>query len=167
MEGIRVRSGRQGDLPAIVAIYNRYVEGSPVTFDLEPVTVAGRRAWLDGFSESGPYRLLVAEGAGGVVGYACSQRFRPKPAYATSVETTIYLEGGVQGRGLGRRLYGSLLEILEGEDLRRAFAAITVPNPASIALHERLGFRLAGTLSQAGRKFGRFWDVALYERALG
>ena len=101
-----------------------------------------------------------------ILGYACSSVFRPKAAYASTVETTIYLAPEARGQGLGRRLYQALFQELESEGLHRACAGVTVPNPASEALHLALGFREAGLFGEVGRKFGRYWDVKWFEKAL-
>jgi len=165
---VRVRAGAEGDLDALVRIYNHYVVESHVTFDTEPVAPVERRTWLAGFAAEGPYRLLVGEESGAVVGYACSSRFRPRPAYASSVETAVYLDPTRRGQGAGRELYAALLALLSAEPaLHRAYAQIALPNPASVGLHEALGFRRVGTYREVGFKFDRFWDVASYEKALG
>jgi phosphinothricin acetyltransferase len=119
------------------------------------------------YNASGRHRLLVAVSGGAVGGFACSSRFRPKAAYETSVETTIYLAAEAVGRGAGSRLYGQLFHALEGEDVHRAYAGISLPNPASIALHERFGFKRVAHFTEQGRKFGRYWDVAWYEKPVG
>jgi phosphinothricin acetyltransferase len=113
-----------------------------------------------------PYRLLVAVEGDDVVGYATSGPFRAKPAYATSVETSVYLRPDATGRGLGLLLYRALFEALAGEDVHRAYAGVALPNDASRALHEQLGFREVGTFVEVGRKLGRYWDVCWFERAL-
>jgi phosphinothricin acetyltransferase len=102
-----------------------------------------------------------------VVGFASSSRFRPKPAYETSIETSVYLSPESVGRGAGSRLYDALFNALEDEDVHRAYAGIALPNPASIALHERFGFKRAAHFTEQGRKFDRFWDVAWYEKPIG
>ncbi len=101
-----------------------------------------------------------------VLGYASSSPFRPKAAYETSVEASIYLASDATGLGIGTALYSRLFEELAGEDVRRALGGIALPNPASIALHARFGFTLVGTYTEQGRKFGRYWDVAWYEKGL-
>ena len=164
---LQIRLAIPSDLPDLVRIYNHYVASSHATFDTKPFTIEGRQDWLEGFAAVGPYRLLVAEGPFGIAGYASSTRFRPKPAYHTSVETTVYLDSEYTGRGLGSRLYGALLELLDDEPrVHRAYGGVALPNPASAALHERLGFRLVGTFQEVGYKFDRFWDVSWYERIL-
>lgn len=161
-----IRPARFGDLPALVEIYNHYVTDSHVTFDTEPFTPEEREPWFSGFAPTGPYRLLVAELDGAPIGYATSTRLRPKAAYSTSVETTVYVAPDRRGRGYGGKLYRALLRALEDEGLHRAYAGIALPNPASVAMHERLGYRHLGTYREVGRKFGKFWDVAWYERSL-
>ena len=103
---------------------------------------------------------------GGIVGFCYSGPFRARAAYETTIETSVYCAPGCTGRGLGRRLYAALFDALAAEDLHRAIARITLPNDPCVALHERFGFRRVGVLEQVGRKFGRYWDVALYEKAL-
>ena len=167
MSDLQIRSATAGDLDGLNRIYNHYVTNSHVTFDTRPITVDERRSWFERFSVSGPYRLLVAAADSDIVGYASSSHFRPKQAYLTSVETTVYLDPLYLGRGLGRRLYGELLEALAGDPrVHRAYGGIALPNPASVALHERFGFRPVGTFEQVGHKFDRFWDVRWYEKDL-
>jgi phosphinothricin acetyltransferase len=161
-----IRSARPGDLPRLTEIYNHYVRETPITFDTEPFPVEDRRSWLEQFDEKGPYRLVVAEEAGRAVGYAASTRFRVKPAYVTSVETTIYVDPEAVGRGIGAPLYAELFERLRGEDLHRAYAGITLPNPTSVRLHVGFGFRSIGVYREVGRKLGRFWDVEWFEKPL-
>jgi phosphinothricin acetyltransferase len=166
VSGLRVRPARSGDLTALNDLYNHYVRISPVTFDLAPVSSDQRRVWFAQFSGTGPHRLLVAHGDGELVGYACSHVFRAKEAYATSVETTIYIAAGRVRQGIGNALYGALFEALEGEDLHRAYAGVTLPKEASLALHARFGFRPVGTFEEVGRKLGQYWSVRWLEKPL-
>ena len=166
MIGAEIRPARATDLPALTDIYNHYVRETPTTFDTEPFSVEARRAWFDQFDDTGLYRLVVAENAEGVVGYAGSVSFRPKPAYRTSVETSVYLRPEAHGHGLGSRLYAALFEALRGAGLHRAYAGVTLPNPASIALHTSFGFTEIGTYREVGYKLGRYWDVAWFEKGL-
>ena len=92
---------------------------------------------------------------------------RPRPAYARSRETSVYLADGARGRGLGRRLYDDLLARLERDGVHRALALVALPNDASVALHRAAGFREVGTMTQVGRKFGRWIDTTWFERRLG
>jgi phosphinothricin acetyltransferase len=159
-----IRDGRATDLEAVVRIYNHFVVNTPATFDLEPVRVEDRREWLAQHTSGGRHRLVVAEEGGEVVGWATTSPFRPRAAYATTVESSVYCAPTSQGRGLGTRLYRHLFESLRTEDIERIVAGITLPNPASLTLHERFGFRTVGTFSRVGRKFGRYWDVRWLER---
>ncbi len=164
---IAIRPATGTDLPRLTEIYNHYVLTTPITFDIEPETVEQRRAWLDQFSAAGPHRLLVADERGDVLGFAGTTQFRSKRAYDTTVEMTVYCAPEATGRGLGTLLYDRLFDGLRGEDIRLAVAGITLPNPASVALHERFGFTLAGIMHEVGRKFDRYWDVAWYQKRLG
>ncbi len=162
---ITTRAAELADLPALTAIYNHYVLNTTVTFDLQPFAPDGRRDWFDEHPLVGPHRLLVASAEDGrIVGYASSSRWRPKPAYGTTVETSVYCHPDHTGRGYGRVLYASLFDVLANEDVHRAVAGICLPNAPSVALHERLGFTRIGVFSEVGRKFGAYHDVAWYER---
>jgi phosphinothricin acetyltransferase len=162
---VAIRAARPEDLPRLTEIYNYYVVHSPATFDLEAKTVEERREWFAQFGPVGRYRLVVAEQAGVVVGHAGTTRWRVKPAYNGTVETTIYCAPEAVGRGTGVRLYAALFAALAGEDVHRIVAGYTLPNAASARLHERCGFRMAGVFSEVGYKFGRHWDVCWMERA--
>ncbi|MCG3044377.1 N-acetyltransferase family protein [Streptomyces sp. S1A] len=165
---VQVRAGEEGDLPDLTDIYNHYVRETPVTFDTEPLTAKARRPWLLSHPKDGPHRLLVALDAESnrLLGYATSSPFRPRPAYSTSVEVSVYLAPDVCGRGVGTLLYEHLFDAIGGEDVHRAYAGIAQPNEASVRLHARFGFRHIGTYGEVGRKFGRYWDVAWYEKPL-
>ena len=138
---MELRAARQTDFPAITRIYNHYVEAGPVTFDVRTFTVDERQGWFAQFAPGTRHQLLVAEVEGEVRGYAGSMQFRKKPAYDTTVETTVYLDPQWTGRGLGAALYEALFAALADQDLRCLLAGITLPNPASIRLHERFGFK--------------------------
>jgi phosphinothricin acetyltransferase len=161
---IAIRQAEPADLPDIVGLLNHYIINSHVTFDTKPFEIAERTVWFEGFGTTGRHRLLVAHDGTRVAGYASSTPIRPKPAYDPSVETTIYLDPAATGRGLGRRLYSQLIDLLAEADVHRAYAGIALPNPGSIALHESLGFRHVGTFDEAGRKFGRYWSIGWWER---
>ncbi|MEU5541725.1 N-acetyltransferase family protein [Streptomyces sioyaensis] len=187
---VQVRAGTEADLTALTDLYNHYIRETCITFDTEPFTPEQRRPWLLSHPQDGPHRLLVAQEATdrtkdphdgpegtphpgvadtprpALLGYATSSAFRPKAAYAPSVEVTVYCALQAAGRGVGTLLYQALFEALAGEDVHRAYAGITQPNEASARLHTRFGFRHIGTYTEVGRKFGRYWDVAWYQKDL-
>jgi phosphinothricin acetyltransferase len=165
MVAARVRPGEPDDLAEIVAIYNHYVEHTPVSFELDPVRAEDRRAWLAEHRSGGRYRILVHPGPDGhLLGWATTSPFRPRAGYATTVEASVYCRPDARGQGVGSELYGALFRAIQEEDLERIVAGITLPNPASVALHRRFGFRPVGVFTRVGRKFGKFWDVAWFER---
>jgi phosphinothricin acetyltransferase len=165
---VQVRPGVERDLDALTDIYNHYVRETPITFDTAVFTPEERRPWLLSHPEDGPHRLMVATDADTqeILGYATSSPYRAKAAYNTSVEVTVYVAPHAGRRGIGTLLYKALFEALADEDLHRAYAGIAQPNEASTRLHERFGFRYVGTYREVGRKFGRYWDVAWYEKEL-
>ncbi|MBL0780100.1 GNAT family N-acetyltransferase [Streptomyces albidoflavus] len=167
----QVRPGIAEDLSGLTDLYNHYVLRTPITFDTVSLTPEGRMQWFFSHPKDGPHRLMVAtepaaSGPERLLGYATSSPLRPKAAYATSVEVSVYCAPDAAGRGVGSALYTALFEALAGEDLHRAYAGITQPNDASHRLHTRFGFRPIGTYEQVGRKFGRYWDVRWYEKEL-
>ncbi|MFF8958863.1 GNAT family N-acetyltransferase [Streptomyces sp. NPDC014894] len=175
---VQVRPGTEADLAALTALYNHYIRETPITFDTTVFTPEQRRPWLRSHPEDGPHRLLVArdvrnaEGRAGaapwgdLLGYVTSSPLRPKAAYDTSVEISVYCAPEAAGRGVGTLLYESLFTALKGEDVHRVYAGITQPNDASVRLHTRFGFRPLGTYHEVGRKFGRYWDITWYEKRL-
>ncbi|HEY2433004.1 MAG TPA: GNAT family N-acetyltransferase [Vicinamibacterales bacterium] len=158
-----VRPAAAADLPALTALYNHYVVHTPITFDVEPFEPEQRRAWLDSHA-GGRYRLLVAVDGNAIAGYASTSRWRPKAAYDTTVESTVYVRHDLVGRGIGRLLYDALFAAMADQDVLTIVAGVALPNPASIAFHERCGFRQVGVFREVGRKFDRFWDVAWLQR---
>ena len=165
MSDVRIRAATHADLPRLTEIYNYYVINTPVTFDIEPYTVERREQWFAQFGAPGRHRLLVAESDGRILGYAGSTRFRPKAAYETTVETTIYCAPNASGKGIGSRLYAALFDALRGEDIHRFVAGYALPNPATARIHAKFGFKVVGVFSENGRKFDKFWDVCWVERA--
>ncbi len=162
----RVRPGRAGDLPRIVEIYNHYVESSAISFELVPVRPEDRVPWFRSHRARGRHRLLVATEGPRVIGWATTSPFRPRAAYDTTVESSVYCAPEALGRGIGSRLYRALFDSIAREDIERIVAGVTMPNPASVRLHRRFGFRRVGTFHRVGRKFDRYWDVAWFERPL-
>lgn len=160
-----IRCAESADLNRLVEIYNHYVVETHVTFDTEPFAVNERIQWFNQFAETGRYRLLVAETDDSIVGYASSTTFKPRAAYGTSVETTIYLDPKQFGRGVGVRLYGELLDqLIADESVHRAYSGIALPNDGSVALHRKLGFEHVGSYHEVGFKFDKYWDVDWFEK---
>jgi len=163
---LEIRAARASDVSALTQLYNHYIMSSPATFDTEPKSLDDRREWMSHYASHGRHRLLVAVAGEELLGYASSSVFRPKAAYATSVETTVYVAESAAGRGAGSALYARLFGELEGERVHRAFAGVTLPNPASLALHRKFEFEPVGVFHEAGRKFERYWSVQWFERRL-
>jgi phosphinothricin acetyltransferase len=163
---IQTRAATRDDLPRLTEIYNHYVVHTPITFDVKLWTVEQRFSWFEQFAATGRHRLLVAENDSVVVGYAGTTRFRPKAAYDTTVEASIYCAPESIGKGVGTRLYAALFASLAGENVHRIVAGYVLPNPTSAALHERFGFKVIGVFSENGYKFNRYWDVCWMERPL-
>lgn len=159
-----LRRARPEDGAALAAIYAPIVRETAISFESDPPDAAemGRRVAATG--DDWPW--LVGESQGRLLGYAYACRHRERAAYRWACETSVYVAADARGRGLARALYRTLLELLERQGYRRAWAVITLPNPASLALHRALGFEPAGRYADAGCKFGRWHDVAWLGRAL-
>jgi len=164
---VKVRPATAADLAGINDLYNEYVLTAHYTFDIVPLTMETRQEWFGHYDTSGRHRVFVAVDGETVVGYTSSSRYRPKQAYETSVETSVYLAPEATGLSLGTKLYETLFGSLRDEDVHRAYAGITLPNPASMSLHERFGFKRVAHFTEQGRKFGRYWDVEWFEKPLG
>jgi len=162
---LSVRAAAPDDAAAIAALYAPYVEGSIVSFETEAPDAAAMRARIEAGGALYPW-LAAVDDDGTLAGYAYASAFRPRPAYRYTVETTVYVRQGLHRRGVGTLLYRPLLAMLEAQGFTQAFGAITLPNPASVALHERLGFARAGTYTKVGWKQGGWWDVGLWQRPL-
>ena len=161
---LTVRLVEPGDAEAIREIYNREVEGSTVTFDMVPRTTAEQRAWID--EHSGSYPALVAVAEARVVGFASLSPYRPRPAYATTVESSVYVHHEARGLGVGSALMEALVASAEAHGFHSAIARIVGDHDASIALHAKVGFEVIGREREVGRKFGRWLDVVLMQRML-
>lgn len=159
-----IRPATEADAPALLGIYAPYVERTAVSFELEPPAVDVFAARIA--KSLAGWTWLVAEADGVVAGYAYGTAHRERAAYAKTVETAVYLDAASCGRGLGRTLYAELLRVLTAKGFHRAVAGITLPNPASVALHERLGFERIGIYKEVGFKFGAWHDTAWYQRGL-
>ena len=151
---------------AILAILNEAIVTSTALYDYQPRTAASMAAWFAA-KAAGRYPVIGAvDEAGTLLGFASYGPFRAFPAYKYTVEHSIYVHREHRGRGLGRALLERLIEAARGQDVHVLVGVIDMANTGSIALHEQLGFRHAGTLQQAGFKFGRWLDVGFYQRIL-
>ena len=161
-----IRHAQHADVSEIFAIYNHYIVNTHITFHIEPLTLEQRVCWFEQFSDMGRHQCFVATLNSELIGWASSTPFKDRAAYETSVETSLYLAPQATGRGIGGGIYGTLMAALVRANVHRAYAFVSQPNPASVRLHERSGFVCMGRYHEVGRKFGRFWDVAVYERKM-
>lgn len=162
---MRVRAVRRDDAAGVNAVYNPVILQSPTTFETVPITLEARQKWIDERMMNRRWPAFVAEDdAGDVAGFANAAAFDPRAAYETSVKVSVFVAPAAQGHGVGAGLYAALFDALSREDIHRAYALIVTPNPASVALHERFGFRQVSTLDEVGRKFGRYYSVMWFEK---
>ena len=161
---VTIREVTAGDVDAICGIYNPHIRDTIITFEEVEVPVREMAERIAGVTSIFPW--LVAARADTVVGYAYASKWHGRTAYRHSVETTIYVEGAARGRGLGTELYSALLDRLRAMSLRTALGLIALPNAASVALHEKYGFKKVGHLEAVGFKFGRWIDVGYWQIAL-
>lgn len=162
--GTVIRDALPSDLPLICALYGREVLGGTATFELDPPSLAEMTGRFRAVREKGlPW--LVAEVDGSFAGYAYASPFRPRPAYRYGVEVSVYVEEAARGRGVATALLTALIERVRGMGLRHLIGAVSDSNTreASIALHERMGFKSAGRYAQVGWKFDRWLDVHLMQ----
>jgi L-amino acid N-acyltransferase YncA len=160
----KIRLAEEADAEAIRAIRNDVIEHSTAMWTTVPASPADAREWLAGnLARRSAY---VAEAAGQVIGYANWAPWRPKDGYRHTVEDSVYLTEGYQGRGLGAELLGRLIAGAAESGAHVMMASIESSNTRSVALHERLGFELVGTAREVGTKFGRWLDLTMMSLAL-
>lgn len=160
-----VRFAGADDAAAIASIYAPYVTASAVSFETEPPDEAEMRARIAGGGDLYPW-FVACDGDGAVAGYAYACQFRARRAYRFAVETSVYVGAGHHRQGIGGRLYGVLLDLLTRQGFTQAIAAITLPNDASVRLHEGFGFAPAGAYRDVGFKLGEWRTVGLWQRSL-
>ena len=162
---MQVRPATEADAAAVAAIYAHHVAHGTASFDTEPRSVDATR---DKIAEcrTGGWPFLVAD-HGELLGYAYATPFRDRPAYARTCENSIYVDASAHGRGLGTALLSALVEAAEAAGFRQMIAVIGGGEPASVALHAKLGFEHAGRMKSVGWKFGRWLDTVYMQRALG
>lgn len=165
MDELTIRDSSPHDVDAIAAIYAHYVMHSEVTFEEQVPTRDEMARRRDALIEA-DYPYLVAERGARVLGYSYASSYRPRSAYRLTVEDSIYLHPDALGQGVGTRLLASLIDRCRAAGFVQMVAVLGGDAPASVALHERLGFRHVGRLSRVGFKFGRLIDSTLLELAL-
>ena len=157
-----IRPATLDDAPAIARIYNHYVLNTTVTFEEVSVSDADMAGRVDSV-QSANLPWLVIEEAGEVLGYAYAGKWNARSAYKRTVESTIYLANAATGRGLGSRLYTALFDVLRAQGMHVVLGGIALPNDASVALHERFGFKQVGQFAEVGFKFNRWVDVGYWQ----
>lgn len=165
MAGLNIRLAGADDAAAIAAIYAPYVTDTPVSFEEAAPDADEMAARING-GGTGLHPWLIAVEDAAVVGFASSSPFRSRPAYRWTVETGVYLAPPAQGRGIGRALMERMIELLTRQGFAAVVAGITLPNPASVALHERLGFAPCATYRETGFKMGQWRTVGVWARDL-
>ena len=160
-----IRPANTADAAAIAAIYNHYVLNTCVTFEEEAV---GKEDMAQRMSETFAAGLpwLVWDDAGIILGYAYASKWKSRCAYRYSVESTVYLDQAATGRGLGTKLYSTLLAELRTKKLHGVIGGVALPNAASVALHEKFGFQKVAHFKEVGRKFAHWIDVGYWELIL-
>ncbi|WP_243317439.1 arsinothricin resistance N-acetyltransferase ArsN1 family B [Geothrix paludis] len=152
------------DAPALAEIYNPYIRDTIITFEEQPVTAEEMGARIAKVTATYPW--LVWEEDGRVLGYAYASTWRTRHAYRFAAETTIYLDRGHHGKGRGAALYQTLLDELRKRGFHSALGCLSLPNEPSVRLHEKLGFKKVGHMTEAGWKFGAWVDVGFWELLL-
>ncbi|MCE3608203.1 N-acetyltransferase family protein [Massilia sp. P8910] len=162
---MNIRDAGVADAAAIVAIYNHYILTTSVSFEEQSVSEDAMAGRIAGLQEAGLPFLAMTEGDT-VIGYAYASKWRVRHAYRFAVESSIYLVPGLGGKGRGSALYQALLARLAQGGIHMVIGGVALPNEASVALHEKLGFRKVAHFSEVGFKFGRWIDVAYWELKL-
>ena len=165
---LTLRLATPDDAAACVALYAPYVRETSITFEYEVPTAADFRQRIETVLKLAPWLLAVEtrDGKEHVLGYAYGGTWRTRVAYRWVVETAIYVDQQARGRGIGKALYGALMDLLRLQGFCRAIGGITLPNPESEKLHERLGFQFVGNFRKCGWKQGTWWDVGFWELEL-
>lgn len=156
-----VRPFKISDTQQLLEIYNYYVLNSTATFDDVPLS-------FEMFSDkitriNTGYPCIVFEENNKILGYAYGSKFRPKPAYNKTVESTVYVKYDVFGKQIGTKLYKELLDLLKKEQYHTVLGVLTLPNDASVKLHEKFGFTKVADLKQVGFKFDEWQDVGFWQ----
>jgi phosphinothricin acetyltransferase len=159
---MKVRTANSEDAAAIAAIYNFYVESSHSTFETENVNESEMRRRVSEILENYPFP--VCEENGEIIGYAYASRYKSRAGYLHSVEVSVYIKNGINGKGIGTILYENLFAELKAKPIHAIVAGIALPNDASIRLHEKFGFEKVAHFREVGFKHGRWIDVGYWEK---
>jgi phosphinothricin acetyltransferase len=162
---MKYRLATHDDAEAIRAIYNREVLGSTVTFDMVARSPEDQLAWMDEHSGAHP-AVVAVDDRDAVQGFGSLSPYRPRPAYRTSVEDSLYVAPAAQGRGVGKGILTELLRLAGAHGFHTVIARIVGGHEASIAVHRSCGFDVIGVEREVGRKFGRWLDVVLMQRLI-
>ena len=165
MGEIIIRPVTEADAAELVSIYAPYVRETAVTYEYEVPSVEEFRGRIENIMKKYPY--LAAEEDGVILGYAYASAFHPRAAFSWSAEATVYLRKEAHGRGIGRTLYAALEDILKKQNIQTVIALIADPNPESVAFHEKLGYRVAGRLTDCAYKLGQWRGMYYMEKYLG
>ena len=159
-----IRRATLADAPAIAAIYNHYVAKTTITFEEEPVSVLEMTARIEEANSTLPWFVLESDDR--LLGYTLASPWKSRCAYRYAVETTIYLQPGLTGKGWGTQLYQRLIEEMRQWKFHSLIGGIALPNPASERLHEKLGFKKIAHFHEVGWKFEKWIDVAYWQLIL-
>ncbi|WP_298533241.1 GNAT family N-acetyltransferase [uncultured Algibacter sp.] len=159
-----IRLVEVNDAEALLDIYNYYVLYTTATFDIEALSIETFKNKLNRINKDYPF--IVFEEDNEILGYAYGSRFRPKPAYNYVAESTVYVKHNAHGKGIGSKLYVELIRLLKKTDLHTVLGVLTIPNDASIRLHEKLGFEQVANLKEVGMKFGKWQNVGIWQLKL-
>ena len=159
-----IRTVQLSDAAAIADIYNHYIENTIVTFEYDRVDASEIQDRIATITDSNfPWICCIDPESNELLGYAYAGPWRTRAAFRYVVESAIYLRDGLQGRGIGRKLYADLLRLLREGDFRSVIAGIAIPNEASIAAHQSMGFRRGGVFEKVGYKFDQWIDVEFWQ----
>ncbi|MEW4925235.1 N-acetyltransferase family protein [Algibacter sp. 2305UL17-15] len=159
-----IRTLQTGDTQALLEIYNYYVVNTVVTFDIEPLSFEVFQGKIS--SINAEYPFLVYEDQNEILGFAYGSKFRPKPAYNFSVESTVYIKHTAHGKQIGTQLYKALIGQLKQTEAHTVLGVLTIPNEASVKLHKKFGFKEVAHLKEVGLKFGKWHDVGIWQLKL-
>ena len=158
---LSIRDATADDAAQICDIYNHYVRNTAITFEQQPISVPEMQTRIESYAST--YAWLVAEREGQLLGYAYATRWRTRVAYDHTVESTVYVADAARGSGVGRPLYMALLDALRKKSIHTVVGCIALPNPGSVALHEKCGFEKVAHFAEVGRKFDQWVDVGFWQ----